>query len=51
MKRNDDCLRNTWDNIKHINILIIGVSERGREREGLRKIFEEIIAENLPTVE
>ena len=32
MKRNEDSLRDLWDNIKHTNILIIGVPERD-ERE------------------
>ena len=53
MKRNEDHLRDLWDNIKCTNICIIGVPEGGeRERErGLEKIFEEIIAENLPNLE
>ena len=32
MKRNKDSLRDRWDNIKHNNILIIGVPEGERER-------------------
>ena len=32
MKRNEDSLRDPWDNIKHTNIHIIGVPE-GEERE------------------
>ena len=32
MKRNEDCLRDLWDNIKHTNIRILGVPE-GEERE------------------
>ena len=32
MKRNEDSLRDLWDNIKHTNIHIIGVPE-GEERE------------------
>ena len=48
MKRNEDSLRDLWDNIKHNNIRITGVPE-GEEREkGPEKIFEEIIAENFP---
>ena len=48
MKRNEDRLRDLWDNIKHKNILIIGVPE-GEEREkGPEKIFEEIMVENFP---
>ena len=47
IKRNDDNLRDLWDNIKHNNIRIIGVPE-GEEREkGPEKIFEEIIVENF----
>ena len=50
MKRNEDSLRDIWDNIKHNNIHIIGVSE-GEEREKEpKKIFEEIIVENFPNV-
>ena len=33
MKRNQDSLRDVWDNIKHPNICIIGVPEEKRERE------------------
>ena len=50
MKRNEDSLRDLWDNIKCTNIYIIWVLE-GEEREkGPQKIFEEIIAENFPNV-
>ena len=42
MERNEDSLRDHWDNIKCNNIRIIGVPE-GEEREkGPEKIFEEI---------
>ena len=48
MKRNEDSLRDLWDNIKCNNTCIIGVPE-GEEREkGPEKIFEEIIVENFP---
>ena len=41
-KKNEDSLRNLWDNIKCTNIHILG-APRGEEREkGFRKIFEEI---------
>ena len=47
MKRNENKLRDLWDNIKRNNIRIIGVPE-GEEREkGPEKILEEIIVENL----
>ena len=38
MKRNEDSLRDLWDNIKCTNIHIIGVPEgEERERKDLRK--------------
>ena len=50
MKRNEDSLRDLWDNIKRTNIRIIGLPE-GEEREkGPEKIFEEIIVENFPNM-
>ena len=50
MKRNEDSLRDLWDNIKCTNIHVIGVPE-GEEREkGPKKIFEEIIVENFPNM-
>ena len=50
MKRNEDSLRDLWDNIKCKNIHIIGVPD-GEEREkGPEKLFEEIIVENFPNM-
>ena len=50
MKRNEDSLRDLWDNIKCKKIHIIGVPE-GEERErGPKKIFEEIIVKNFPNM-
>ena len=48
-KRNEDSLRDLWDNIKH-NIRIIGVPEREKREKGPEKIFEEIIVENFPNM-
>ena len=48
MKRNEDSLRDLWENIKCNDFHIIRVPE-GEEREkGPEKIFEEIIVEKLP---
>ena len=44
--KNEDSLRTLWDNIKCINICIIGVPEEKREK-GLEKIFEEIKTGNF----
>ena len=49
MKRMEVSLRDLWDNIKHTNILIIGIPEEEEKKKGYEKIFEEIIVENFPT--
>ena len=50
MQRNEDSLRELWDNIKHTNIRIIEVLE-GEEREKEpEKVSAEIIAENFPNM-
>ena len=49
MKRNEESLRDLWDNIKCNNIHIIGITEEEREK-GPEKIFEEIILENFPNM-
>ena len=50
MKRNEDSLRDLWDNIKRTNIQIIGVPEEEKEK-GYENIFEEIMFENFPNME
>ena len=51
MKRNEDTLRDLWDNIKCTNIHIIGVLEGEERKKGHKKIFEEIIVKNFPNME
>ena len=46
IKRNEDSLRDLWDNIKHPNTQIIGVPEEDK-RKGQEKVFEEI-TKNFP---
>ena len=48
IKRNEDNLRDLWDNVKHLNIRIIGVPEEDDKKKGHEKILEEIIVENFP---
>ena len=50
MKRIEDSLRDFWDNIKCINIWVIGIPEE-EEKKGTEKIFEEIIVETVPNIE
>ena len=47
IKRNEDNLRDLWDNVKCPNIRIIGVPEEDKKK-GQEKILEKIIAENFP---
>ena len=47
IKRNEDNLRDLWDNMKCPNIRIIGVPEE-EKKKGHEKILEEIIVENFP---
>ena len=50
MKRNEDNLRDHWDNIMCTNIYIINIPE-GRETDNPpKKIFKEIIGKNFPNV-
>ena len=50
MKRIEDSLRDLWDNIKCINIRIIGVPKEEEKKKGSEKIFQEIIMENFPNM-
>ena len=46
IKRNEDNLRDLWDNVKCPNIRIIGVPEEDKKK-GYEKILEEIIVEKF----
>ena len=37
IKRNEDSLRDLWDNVKHPNIQIIGVPEKKTKRQTIRE--------------
>ena len=47
IKRNEDNLRNLWDNVKCPNIWITGVPEEEDKKKDHEKILEEIIVENF----
>ena len=42
MKRNEESLRDLWDNIKRNNIRIIGVPEEERQRKSQRKYLKRL---------
>ena len=50
MKRNEDRLKDFWDNIKHSSIQIIRVPEEEEKKKEYEKIFEDIIIENFPNM-
>ena len=48
IKRNEDNLRDLWDNVKCPNTRIIEVPEEQDKKKDNEKILEEIIVENFP---
>ena len=48
IKRNEDYLRDLWDNSKHPNTGIIGVPEEENKKKGHKKTLEAITAKNFP---
>ena len=48
IKRNEDHLRDLWDNVKCPNIWTIGVPEEEDKKKDHEKILEEIIVEKFP---
>ena len=48
IKRNEDNLRDLWENVKRPNIQIIGVPEEEDHEKGHEKILKEIIVEKFP---
>ena len=48
IKRNEDNLRDLWDNAKHPHIRVRGVPEEEDKKKGHEKILDVIIVENFP---
>ena len=48
IKRNEDNLRDLWDNVKRPNIRVIGVPGEEDKKKDHEKILEETIVEKLP---
>ena len=42
IKRNEDSLRDFWDNMKHTNIPIIDIREEEDKRKGMRKYLRKL---------
>ena len=50
IKKHERNIRNLWDNIKQVNLHIIGIPEGVEKDKGMENIFEEIIAGNVPNL-
>ena len=49
IQKNEERLRNLWDNLKSSNIWILGVPE-GEEPQEIENLFEQIMKENFPSL-
>ena len=49
-KKNEDHLRDLWDNVKCTNVHIMGIPEGEKREKELEKISEGVIAENFPSI-
>ena len=50
IQKNEERLRNLWDNFKCSNIWIIGVPEGEEEEQEIENLFEKIMKENIPNL-
>ena len=51
IRKNEERLRNLWDNFKCSNIRIIGVPEGEEEEQEIENLLEKIMKENFPNLE
>ena len=49
-QKNEERLRNLWDNFKHSNIQIIGVPEGEEKEQKIEDLFEKVMKENFPNL-
>ena len=49
-KKNEERLRNFWDNFQHSNIQITGVPEEEKQQQEIENLFEQIMKENFPNL-
>ena len=48
IQKNEERLRNLWDNFKSFNIQIIGVPEGEEQEQEVENLFEQIMKDNFP---
>ena len=49
-KKNEEKLRNLWDNFKCSNIQTTGVTEREEQEQEVENLFEQVMKENFPSL-
>ena len=49
-KKNESNIWDLWDNINHANLCIIGAPREEEREKGIKNVFEEIMAENVPNL-
>ena len=50
IQKHEERLRNLWDNFKHSNIQIIGLTEGEEGKQETENLFEQIMKENFPSL-
>ena len=50
IQKNEEELRNLWDNFEHSNIWIAGVPEGEEEEQEIENLLENIMKENFPNL-
>ena len=50
IQKNEERLRNLWDNFKFSNIRIIGMPEGEEQEQKIENLFEKIMKENFPNM-
>ena len=50
IQKNEERLRNLWDNLKHSNIWIIAVPEGEEQQQEIENLFEQIMKEKFPNL-
>ena len=50
IRKNEERLRNLWDNFKCSNIRIIGVPEGEEEKQQIENLFEQMMKAHFPTL-
>ena len=51
IQKNEERLRDLWDNFKHSNIWIVGVPEGEKEAQEIENLLEKRMKENFPNLE